>query len=38
MVSNLVECDIEDLKVDMPLTAVFDEITSEWTLLKFKPA
>ncbi len=37
MVSNVVECAIEDLKVDMPLTAVFDELTSEWTLVKFKP-
>jgi hypothetical protein len=24
--------------VDMPLVAVFDEVTPEWTLVKFKPA
>jgi hypothetical protein len=24
--------------VDMPLEAVFDDVTPEWTLVKFKPA
>ncbi len=38
MVSNLVECSIEDAKVDMPVTVVFDDVTPEWTLVKFKPA
>ena len=37
MISNLVECSLEDAKVDMPVTAVFDDITPEWTLVKFKP-
>ncbi|MBI4283567.1 MAG: Zn-ribbon domain-containing OB-fold protein [Chloroflexi bacterium] len=37
MVSNLVECRIEAAKVDMPVTAVFDDVTPEWTLVKFKP-
>ena len=37
MISNVVECDIDDVAVDMPLVAVFDEVTPEWTLVKFKP-
>ena len=38
MVSNVVGCEVDDLKVDMPLVAVFDQVTPEWTLVKFKPA
>jgi uncharacterized OB-fold protein len=39
MVSNVVECDIPDaLRVGMPLEAVYDDVTPEWTLVKFRPA
>ena len=38
MVSNLVECEHDAVEVDMPLVAVFDDVTPEWTLVKFKPA
>jgi uncharacterized OB-fold protein len=39
MMSNVVGCRIpDDLRVDMPLEAVFDDVTAEWTLVKFKPA
>ena len=38
MVSNVVGCNIEDVRVDMPLEVVFDDVTQEWTLVKFKPA
>jgi uncharacterized protein len=39
MPSNVVECQIPDgVTVDMPLTVVFDDVTPEWTLIKFKPA
>jgi uncharacterized OB-fold protein len=38
MISNVVECDHPDLQIDMPLVAVFDDVTPEWTLVKFKPA
>ena len=38
MISNVVECEIDDVRVDMPLTVVFDDATPEWTLVKFKPA
>ena len=37
MVSNIVQCEIEAVSVDMPLEAVFDDVTPEWTLVKFKP-
>ena len=38
MVSNLVGCAIEEAKVDMPVVAVYEDITPDWTLVKFKPA
>lgn len=27
----------DDIKVDMPVEAVFDDVTPEWTLVKFRP-
>jgi uncharacterized protein len=38
LVSNVVQCDPEAVRVDMPLVAIFDDVTPEWTLVKFKPA
>jgi uncharacterized OB-fold protein len=38
MVSNVVGCAPADVTVDMPVTAVFEEASPEWTLVKFKPA
>lgn len=38
MTSNLVECQIEDAMVDMPVTVVFDDVTPEMSLVKFRPA
>lgn len=38
MISRIVGCKNEDVKVDMPVVAVFDAVTPEWTLVKFKPA
>ena len=37
MVTNIVECEFDDLRVDMPVEAVYDDVTPEWTLVKFKP-
>jgi uncharacterized OB-fold protein len=37
MVSNIVQCNLDDVRVDMPLEAIFDDVTPEWTLVKFKP-
>ena len=36
--SNVVNCPLEALRVDMPLRAVYDSVTPEITLLKFEPA
>jgi len=38
MIANLVGCAPADAKVDMPVTAVFDDVTPDWTLVKFRPA
>ncbi len=38
MVSNVVQCEIDVVRVDMPLEAIFEDVTPEWTLVKFKPA
>jgi len=38
IVSNIVDCVIEDLRVDMPLEVTFEDVTDEWTLFKFHPA
>jgi uncharacterized OB-fold protein len=38
IVSNVVQCKLDEVRVDMPLVAVFDDVTPEWTLVKFKPA
>lgn len=37
LVSNVVQCNPDDVRVDMPLVAVFDDVTADWTLVKFKP-
>jgi uncharacterized OB-fold protein len=36
--SNVVNCPVDELRVDMPLRAVYDSVTPEVTLLKFEPA
>ncbi len=38
MPSNIVDCEPSDVRIDMPLSPVFEDITPEWTLVKFKPA
>jgi uncharacterized OB-fold protein len=37
MMSNMVECDFEELECDMPVEVVFDQVTEEVTLPKFRP-
>ena len=36
--SNIIDCDIEDVYVDMPVEIVFEDVTPDFTLPKFKPA
>ena len=38
MPSNVVDCAVEDVCVDMPVTVVFDDVTPDVTLVKFRPA
>ena len=37
LVSNVVGCRNEDIKLDMPVEVVFDDVTDEVTLPKFRP-
>jgi hypothetical protein len=32
-----VECEIEDAQIDMPVEAVFYDVSDEYTLVKFRP-
>jgi uncharacterized OB-fold protein len=36
--TNVVNCDLKALSVDMPVKAVYDRVTPEAALLKFEPA
>ena len=38
MISNVIGIPPHDVTVDMPVAAVFEDITPEWTLVKFRPA
>jgi uncharacterized OB-fold protein len=37
LVSNLVECPVDDIRAGMPVEAVFDDVTPDVTLPKFRP-
>jgi uncharacterized OB-fold protein len=37
MMTNIVECDLEKIVCDMPVEVVFDPVTPEITLPKFRP-
>ena len=37
LVTNLVDCKNEDIEVGMPVEVVFDDVTEEITLPKFRP-
>ena len=37
LMTNIVGCAPEDVRVDMPVKAVYDRVTPEMTLLKFQP-
>ena len=39
LISNMVDCELPDgIHVDMAVEAVYEDITDDWTLVKFKPA
>jgi uncharacterized OB-fold protein len=35
--SNIVECDPDDVYVEMPVSATFEQANENYTLVKFKP-
>ena len=37
MLSNIVQCDIEALQFDMPVTVVFETLNEDFVLPKFRP-
>ncbi len=37
MTSNIIACKPEELSVGMPVEVIFDDVTEEITLPKFKP-
>jgi hypothetical protein len=37
MVSTIVDCPFEDIRVGMPVEVVFDDVSAEVTLPKFRP-
>ena len=37
LISNVIDCKPEDVKIGMPVEVVFDDVTDEVTLPKFKP-
>ena len=37
LVSNLVDCPVQDIRIGMPVEVVFDDVTPEVTLPKFRP-
>jgi uncharacterized protein len=38
MMSNVIDCPPEQVKIGMPVEAVFDDVTPATTLVKFRPA
>ena len=38
LVTNVIDCANEALRVDMPVEAVFDPVSDETTLVRFRPA
>lgn len=38
IISNLTDCAPADAAVDMAVTAVYEDVTPDWTLVKFRPA
>ena len=38
LVSNIVGCANEELRVDMPVEAVYDDVSEETTLVRFRPS
>lgn len=38
MISNLVGCDPAQARIGLPVEVVYEDVSSDWTLFKFRPA
>ena len=38
LTTNIVGCDVDDVRVGMPVEAVFEDVTDAIMLIKFRPA
>ncbi len=38
MLTNIIDCRPEDVKIGMPVEVVYEDVTPEVTLAKFRPA
>ncbi len=38
IISSVIDCKPEEVRIDMPVEVVFDDVTAEFSLPKFKPA
>ena len=38
MISNVINCPVENVYIDMPVKAIFEELDSDFSLVKFEPA
>jgi uncharacterized OB-fold protein len=38
LTTNIVNCGVDEIRVDMPVKAAYDNVTPEVALLKFEPA
>jgi len=37
LVTNIVDCPNDELRTDMPVEAVYDDVSDETTLVRFRP-
>jgi uncharacterized OB-fold protein len=38
IMSNVIDCNIEELKIEMPVEVIFEDVTEDTTIFKFRPA
>jgi uncharacterized OB-fold protein len=38
MIANVVDCDPNDVRIGLPVTVTFDDLTADCTLPQFRPA
>lgn len=37
IISNLIGCDSADVRIGMPVEVVYEDVSDDWTLFKFRP-